>query len=161
VELDAGKRTTVAQFAYLLEEADTGKISDICWEGDDTLLVIEKGGENDEEWKRLYRVHLQAATNLQRLPSAISGPGGRLESLSAQELAVNGVAPVRKALQLELGALGLKDEKYEGIDRVDDKFIALITDNDFGLAGGLDHDNALAETKNENPALYFVPLLKA
>ena len=69
------------------------------------------------------------------------------------------MAPVRKTLQLELGALGLRDEKYEGVDRVDDKFIALNTDNDFGLAGGLDRGSAVAEEKREKPALYFVPLL--
>jgi hypothetical protein len=38
--------------------------------------------------------------------------------------------------------------------------VALLTDNDFGLSGGLDHDNGQAETKDEKPALYFVPLLK-
>ncbi len=38
--------------------------------------------------------------------------------------------------------------------------MAVITDNDFGLAGGLDHKNALAETKAENPALYFLPITK-
>lgn len=155
VELDLGRKVTVAQYAYLLEEADSGGISDICMDGPDTMLVIEHG----KGWKRLYRVRLDAATNLQRLSSAISGPGGKLELMTENELAANGVAPVRKSLQLDLTALGMNEEKFEGVDRVDDKFIALITDNDFGLAGGLDHANALAETKDEPPALYFVPLL--
>lgn len=155
VEVDPVRRVATAQYAYVLEEADSGGISDICFESPETLLVIEKG----KGWKRLYRVRLGAATNLQRLSSAISGPGGKLESLTLQELASNGVAPVRKSLQLHLDALGMKEEKFEGVDRVDDKFIALITDNDFGLAGGLDRSQGLAETKDEPPALYFVPLL--
>jgi 3-phytase len=157
VEVDPARRVATAQFAYLLEEADTGKVSDICMENAETMLVIEKGSS----WKRLFRVQLAAATNLQRLSSTISGPGGTLERLSPRELAANGVAPVRKTLQLDLAALGMTEEKLEGVDRVDDKFIALLTDNDFGLAGGLDHENGVAETKDEPPALYFVPLLEA
>ena len=156
VEVDPVRKVATAQFAYMLEEADTGGISDICMESPETMLVIEKGVDS----KRLYRVNLAAATNLQRLSSAISGPGGSLERLSPQELAANGVGPVRKALQLDLTALGLREEKFEGVDRIDDKFIAFITDNDIRLEGGLDRSQGLAETKVEKAALYFVPLLK-
>ncbi|MGZ3660055.1 MAG: esterase-like activity of phytase family protein [Bdellovibrionota bacterium] len=156
VEVDLARRTTTAQFSYMLEEADTGGISDLCMETPESMLVIEKG----KGWKRLYRFSLAAATNLQRLSSAISGPGGSLERMTPKELAANGIAPVRKNLRLDLTALGMDEEKFEGVDRVDDKFIALITDNDFGLAGGLDRKNGVAETKEEKTALYFVPLLR-
>ncbi len=156
VEVDLVRKITTAQYAYVLEEADTGGISDICMESPDTLLVIEHA----KSWKRLFRVKLEGATNLQRLSSTISGPGGKLESLKPEEFAHNGVIPVRKELQLDLTALGLKEEKFEGVDRIDDKFVALVTDNDFGLAGGLDHRNQVAEMKDEPPALYIVPLLR-
>jgi hypothetical protein len=142
VEVDSVRRVAVAQYVYLLEEADTGGINDLCPEGPDAFLAIERGAA----WRRLYQVRLSGATNLQRLPGAISGPGGKLETLSPQELTRNGVAPVRKILQLELSALGRPGELFEGVDRVDDKFIALLTDN---------------RNDNEAPtALYFVPLLR-
>jgi hypothetical protein len=156
IEVDLGKRVAVAQYAYLLDEADTGKLADISMESPEQFLAIEKGKNS----MKLYRVNLTAATNLQRLSSAISGPGGSLERLTPQELGANGVGVMRKTLQLDLSALGLREEKFEGVDRIDEKFVALLTDNDFGLSGGLDHDNGQAETKDEKPALYFVPLLK-
>jgi hypothetical protein len=156
IEVDLGKRVAVAQYAYLLDEADSGKLADISMESPEQFLAIEKGKGS----MKLYRVNLTAATNLQRLSSAISGPGGSLERMTLQELASNGVGAVRKTLQLDLRALGLKEEKFEGVDRIDDKFVALLSDNDFGLAGGLDRANGQAEMKDEKPALYFVPLAR-
>ena len=146
VEVDSARRVATAQYAYLLEESDTGGISDLCPEGPESYLAIERGAA----WRRLYRIRLAAATNLQRLPGAISGPGGKLEMLSPAELTQNGVAPVRKFLQLDLGALGRSGEVFEGVDRVDDKFIALLTDN-----------HSRNDSDGEAPtALYFVPLLR-
>ena len=152
-EVDPVKRVAAAEYAYLLEEADHGKLSDICMEGPDSLLAIEKS----KKWIRLFHVRLAGATNLQRLSMTVSG---KLESMTPKELATASVAPVRKSLSFDLTALGVKEEKFEGIDRVDDKFVAVITDNDFGLAGGIDLDKGVAETKCEPPALYFIPLLR-
>ena len=156
IRLDLTRKITTAQYAYILEEADTGKISDICMEGPNTMIVTEKA----RDWIRLYRIELGNATNLQRLPSQISGPGGSLERMSAKELAAQRIEPVKKAQLLDLTKLGMREEKFEGVDRIDEETIALLTDNDFGLSGGIVHGNALAEMKNEDPALYIVPLGK-
>lgn len=160
VEVDPARRLTVAQYAYILDEADTGKLNDIAFDGPESLLVLERGDAGEgKTWKKIYRAHLAGATNLLRLSSKVGGKTGALESLLPKDYAVNSLAPVRKELVLDLGEAGVGEEKPEGIDVVDDKFMAVIIDNDFGLAGGLDQDNALAETKDEPAALYFVPMV--
>ncbi len=161
VQVDPARKVAVAQFAYVLEEAD-GKLSDITSDGPDQFLVIEKGGTAAKEWHRIYRVWLSGITNLQRLSSMISGPGGTLECLSLKDLAANGVTPARKELVLDLTAQGIRQEKIEGIDRVDDNYIAVITDNDFALEGGLDRDYGIALEKQEErySSLYFLPVPK-
>ena len=160
IEMDPSRRVSLAQFAYILDEADTGKINDIAFDGPDTLLVLERGGEGRHKWKKLYRAHLSGATNLQRLSSKVGGKTGALESLLPKDFPANSLTPVRKELVLDLNEAGVPEEKAEGIDVVDDKFVALIIDNDFGLAGSLDHRNAVAETKDEPAALYFLPIVK-
>ena len=160
IEMDPARRVAVAQYAYILDEADTGKINDITFEGPETMLVLERGGDK-KKWRKLYRVHLAAATNLQRLSSKVGGKTGTLESLLPKDYPMNSLAPVRKELVADLGEAGIPEEKVEGIDRVDDKFVAVIIDNDFGLEGGLDHTKGLAEKKNEPPALYFLPIPKS
>lgn len=156
-EIDLSKKLMAAQYAYILDEADNGKINDITMDGPDRLLVLERGTTGKKEWRRLYRAHLSGATNLQRLSSKVAGKTGTLESLMPKDYAPNGLAPVKKELVLDLGEMGVKEEKAEGIDRISDEIVAVITDNDFGLDGGIDHDNAVAEVKHEHPVMYFLP----
>jgi hypothetical protein len=158
VEVDPGRKVVTAQFAYILDEADTGKLNDITFEGPGRLLALERGTTGRKEWRKLYRLHLDGATNLQRLSSKVGGNTGTLESLLPKDYAVNSLAPVKKELVLDLGELGVKEEKPEGIDVIDEKFVAVIIDNDFGLAGGLDHTNAVAEESHVNACLYFLPI---
>ena len=160
VEIDPARKVVTAQFAYILDEADTGKLNDITMEGPDRMLVLERGTTGRKNWRKVYRIYLNGATNLQRLSSKVGGKNGTLESLLPKDFAVNSLAPVKKELVLDLGEMGVKEEKAEGIDLIDDKFMALITDNDFGLAGKLDHENAVAEESHENAALYFLPITK-
>jgi len=158
VEFDPARNVVVSQYAYILDEADTGKLNDITMDGPDRMLVLERGTTSGKEWRKIYRAHFSGATNLQRLSSKVGGKTGALESLSPKDFAANSLTPLKKELVLDLGKVGVNEEKPEGIDLIDDKFMAVICDNDFGLAGGLDHINAVAETKNEAPALYFLPI---
>lgn len=160
LEIDPARKVVTAQFAYILDEADTGKLNDITMEGPDRMLVLERGTTGRKEWRKIYRIYLSGATNLQRLSSKVGGKTGTLESLLPKDFAMNSLAPVKKELVLDLGEMGVKEEKPEGIDIIDDKFMAVITDNDFGLAGGLDHKNAVATESRESPALYFLPISK-
>lgn len=159
VEMDPARRVALAQFAYILDEADSGKINDICFDGPESLLVLERGDAGrGRTWKKIYRAHLSAATNLQRLSSKVGGKTGTLESLLPKDYPINMLAPVRKQLVADLGELGVTEEKPEGIDVVDDKFMAVICDNDFGLGGGLDPKTGALEAKHEPAALYFIPV---
>jgi 3-phytase len=157
VQVDLARKVATAQFAYLMEEAD-GKLSDITTDGPNQFLVVEKGGRGEREWKRIYRVGIGMATNLQRLSSLISGPGGSLETMLIEDLPASGILVARKELVADLTALGLKEEKVEGIDRVEGNVIALITDNDFAVDGVLDDDNgvALEKTAERFPSLYLL-----
>ncbi|HEY8278520.1 MAG TPA: esterase-like activity of phytase family protein [Bdellovibrionota bacterium] len=158
VEVDIARRITTGQYAYVMEEANTGRLSDMTMADEHNFLVLERGRTDGKDWRRIYRAGIFGATNLQRLSSQITGPGGTLESLAPAELAKNGIVPMKKELLFDLGGLGLKEEKPEGIDKVGDEWIAVIIDNDFELSGGLDHENAVGVTKDEPAAIYLIKL---
>ncbi|ASQ46011.1 esterase-like activity of phytase family protein [Legionella clemsonensis] len=65
---------------------------------------------------------------------------------------------VHKQELINLTSLGLNAKKIEGITLVGQKHIAVITDNDFGLAGELDQKTGRATFKKEKSMLYIIPL---
>lgn len=65
---------------------------------------------------------------------------------------------VYKKELINLTSLGINAKKIEGISLVGPKHIAVITDNDFGLAGELDKKTGRAKFKKETSVLYIIPL---
>lgn len=58
-----------------------------------------------------------------------------LEQLDERDLDRAGVRPVAKSALLNLADLGWRLEKLEGLAIVDDATLAVVDDNDFGIAG--------------------------
>lgn len=153
VEVDVLGKRTLGQYAYLLEDKKN-KIGDVAVESARTLLVVEQDGKS---FRKVFRVSLHGATNLQLAPERIGGPGGSLEGLDEDALRAAKVTVVTKEEVLDLSAFGVKEEKIEGIDLVDDGRLALVIDNDFGLSGEWDKATGRVEFKEEPSALYLFP----
>ncbi len=157
LEVDLVKKRTLGQFAYLLDFGKADRVGDIALDGIRTLLVLEHNGKSgSKSYKRVYRVDLAAATNLQLVSDRIAGPGGTLESFDAEKMVGAGIQVAAKTEVLNLDDWGVTEEKVEGIELVGKDWLAILTDNDFQLAGTIE-DTGLATEKNEPSALYLIP----
>jgi hypothetical protein len=152
------KKRTLGQFAYLLDLGKSDRVGDLALDGVRTLLVLEHNGKAGEKsYKRVYRVDLTVATNLQLVSDRIAGPGGTLEGLDDEKLAAAGIQEATKKEVLNLDEHGVTEEKVEGIEMVGKEWLAILTDNDFQLSGTIDEATGFATEKNEPSALYLIP----
>jgi len=145
-----------AEYVYLLENNanrayDIGrvdKIGDVVYAGNGKFMVLERDSSvpgQDEGKKYVFEFTLTGATNILSLPiSTADGTSGpALETLSADELVAAGVTPLHKTKVLNLPSIGyLPSDKPEGIAILPSGAIAVLNDNDFGLAGAGVSDNS-------------------
>lgn len=111
------------------------KIGDIYAIDDKTLLVIEQGAQTDGTLSNIiYRVDLSAATDI----TGITYNGKELEYTQNTEELSQIITYLPKTEVINLRSIGWTAEKAEGICMLDDgKTIALIIEDDFGLAGAV------------------------
>ena len=151
VEFNPANHVT-RQFLYLLDNADLGgggntradKIGDAVARGNGQFLVIErdddKVGSDDAELieKRIYCFDLVGATDITGLDAPVDVGGGVLKTvdqMTPAELAAQNIQPIRKTLEVDLNAAGYNAvEKVEGLALIDLGTLAVINDNDFGVA---------------------------
>lgn len=141
--LDASTGEVAAQYLYPLDPPETFrrdqaakplersdlKVSELCWVGDDSLLVLERGSETT----KIYRVapadslalppeHLDPATRptVEELSAGGGDPG--LPVLAKRLLFCSDDAP-------EVGA------DLEGMAILSERELLLVNDNDFGVEG--------------------------
>ncbi len=149
----------VGEYVYLLEKnRDAGdipggqrvdKIGDAVYIGKNRFMVIERdsglpGGQQNSQ-KLVFEINLTGATNLladltfRRLSEKEELDGEddfTLDMMTADELVAYGITPVHKTKVLNLPTLGyFPSDKAEGIAVLPDGSIAVINDNDFGIAG--------------------------
>ena len=122
---------------------DDGKLCAMVALGTTTLLVLEQGGDG---LARMYRVELGDATDT--LPQTIAGDSPPLESLA--NLKKVEMRPVAKTLVADLepllpamrqaaagdpakGAANDTPLKIEGLAVLDERHVALVNDDDFGV----------------------------
>ncbi|TXF88345.1 DUF5017 domain-containing protein [Neolewinella aurantiaca] len=145
-----------AEYVYLLENNanrayDIGrvdKIGDVVYAGNGKFMALERDssvpGQNEGK-KYVFEITLTGATNILSLPiSTEDGTSGRaLEEMTADELVAAGVQPLHKTKVLNLPSIGyLPSDKPEGIAVLPGGAIAVLNDNDFGLAGAGVSDNS-------------------
>lgn len=150
VEFDPVTKTTTAQYIYIMDNkpatprslTDTraDKIGDAVAIGNGEFLVIERDDDAidsdplNEIEKKIYRFSLAGATNMNSLPNLINGKTP--DQMTAAELLAAGITPITKYLHVDLATAGYNTlEKVEGLTIIDRNTIAVINDNDFGVAG--------------------------
>ena len=162
LEFDTASGTTVGQYYYLLEGGASDKIGDAVALGGGEFLVIERdSGTGPESLKNVFKISLDGATNLNNLDGSLVGPGGRLESLTADDLEEIGVAPAGKALFADLSALGYTfTDKPEGLALIDENRVAILNDNDFRLVGTFNPETGLLDDSPDavEPVLGIITL---
>ncbi|MEM6265210.1 MAG: esterase-like activity of phytase family protein [Bacteroidota bacterium] len=148
-----------AEYVYLLERnRDDGyslgrvdKIGDAVYVGDGKFKVLERDssvpGENTGQ-KYIFEIDIRWATNILGTPLSekmtSTGPNDKtLEMMTAFDLDTAGIRPVFKHKILNLPSIGyLPSDKPEGLAQLPDGSLAVLNDNDFGLAGAGVSDNS-------------------
>lgn len=121
----ATKATTMYAYPVDTGYKNTGaaKLGDITSIGHKQFLMIEQGKQHGVMQNLIYKVDLNGATPI---PNTGDLEYGRLDGK---------IAPAKKDLVLDLRANGWRIEKAEGLALLPDrKTIAVVNDNDFGIA---------------------------
>jgi len=142
--------TTLAtrQFLYVMDNPNLGgapntradKIGDAVALGGGEFLVVERDddtvftGVGATVEKKIYRINLAGATDITSKTGLFGGK--TVDQLTLAELAANNIVPLGKVLHVDLNLAGYNEvEKVEGLALIDAGTIAVINDNDFGVAG--------------------------
>ena len=151
--VDAATGEPVSEYVYLLERnkasgvglSRVDKIGDAVYVGKGKFWVLERDSSTPDDGdcgkKYVYEIDINGATNI--LGSAISekttstgADDKTLEMLSADELANFDITPVFKRKVLNLPSIGYHpSDKPEGLAKLPGNRMAVMNDNDFGLAG--------------------------
>ncbi|MDI9819418.1 MULTISPECIES: esterase-like activity of phytase family protein [unclassified Legionella] len=152
IEFDLQVKNTTGQYVYLLE-SNTDRVSDMVTLDAEHFLILEQG----KDAKKVFLISLVNSTNIHSLPDKKISSHTMLENLEPSSLGEAGVVTVNKKGILDLASLGIKGKKIEGISIVNSNYIAVMTDNDFGLDGTLDMKSGRAGYTNKNSTLYLIP----
>jgi DNA-binding beta-propeller fold protein YncE len=139
--VDPASGVPLAEYVYLLEALDytadkVDKIGDAVFAGDGRLYVAERDATTGPlARKYLFEADLRTATNLLAPGAPALIPGKTLEQHTADELVGLGVRAVRKRKLVNLPSVGyLAGDKVEGLALLPSGDLAVLNDNDFGLA---------------------------
>ena len=137
------------QFIYILDNADLGlgtntradKIGDAVAIGAGEFLVVERDDDdvnNDAPAlveKKIYRFNFNGATDVTTKTGLIGSTGKTVDQLTRAELQANGIQPIAKMLHVDLPKAGYGQvQKVEGLTMINAQTLAVINDNDFGVA---------------------------
>jgi hypothetical protein len=153
VEFDPATRAT-RQFLYVMDNPAPANADDSRADKIGDAVAIPGGGflvvERDDDalpgdlpaavTKRVYAFSLTGATDITAKDTLYAGKS--LDQMTSSELAAQGVTPLAKVLHVDLAAAGYdRVQKVEGLAYIDAATLAVINDNDFGVAG-ISIDNA-------------------
>ncbi len=150
--IDAMTGLPVSEYVYLLERnalpgfaaKRVDKMGDAAYAGNGKFLVIERdsGIPGDKGSKKLvFEIDINYATNIldssfAQLTDTTGTDLKTLEMMTADDLAMINVHPVLKRKVMNLPSYGyFVSDKTEGITFTPNNEVAVINDNDFGLAG--------------------------
>ncbi len=140
---------TTKQYLYVMDNAasvgpdDTraDKLGDAVSFGNGEFLVVERDDDkiqNDPAEtiaKKIYRFNLTGATDVSGMDGLVGTTGKTIDQLDQATLVANGIRPIAKMLHVDLNEAGYNQvEKVEGLTIIDPWTIAVINDNDFGVA---------------------------
>lgn len=164
IELDPSTGT-MQTFVYV-HDADLGqirsrdwKIGDLAAVNNTEFLVLEHAERNGWNAKNIYKFSLLGAT-----PVSGNDFGGQTleQLLNPAGLTANGIVPVQKEFFTDLLELGWErqHDKPEGLAIVDDSTIAVINDNDFGIASPNADGQVVLTGKTTRLYVYNLPTEK-
>ena len=149
VEFDPATLAT-KQFIYIMDNPNLGalpntradKIGDAVSLGNGDFLVLERDDDALPEdppatiEKKIYRFNLTGATDVSPYDAGTVGATGKtVDQLTRAELSTNGIRAIEKTLHVDLNVAGYnRVQKVEGLTVIDSGTIAVINDNDFGVA---------------------------
>ncbi|MEA5576822.1 choice-of-anchor I family protein [Anabaena sp. UHCC 0451] len=143
LEFDVVSKTVTGEYLYLLDDitgtgnSRTDKIGDAVSLGNGKFAVVERDDRSDNTSNKLiYQIDLATATNIHN-PANFTLPADKtIEQLTLTELTAAGITSVSKSLIVNAAEIGYTGvEKLEGLALVSPNTLALINDNDFGVAG--------------------------
>lgn len=153
------------QFIYVMDNADLGggtntradKIGDAVSLGNGEFLVVERDDDalpDDNSAlieKKIYRFNLTGATDVSALTGNIGATGKTVDQLTVAEMVANNIRPLEKVLHVDLNQAGYNGtQKVEGLAVIDPWTVAVINDNDFGVANITVHPDGTF-TRNAAP----------
>jgi hypothetical protein len=153
VEFDLATQAT-RQFLYVMDnpasvnadDSRADKIGDAVALPGGGFLVVERDDDAvpadlpAQITKRVYAFNLTGATDITAKDTLYAGKS--LDQMTTAELTAVGVTPLAKVLHVDLAQAGYdRVQKVEGLAYVDADTVAVINDNDFGVAG-ISIDNA-------------------
>lgn len=132
------------QYVYL-QEAPNLANSEIIALSNTEFYVLERDGNfpgstsTPALYKRVYKINLTGATDVSDPADGEAGKlvnGKTLEQLTVDELTATGIVPVSKTLVLDIltAVPGYAHDKPEGIALVKENLLAVVNDDDFGVA---------------------------
>ena len=131
----------VSEYVYPMDkvpfrEQNTDKIGDAAYAGNGVFNIIERDDSVLRSGKKmLFQFNLLGATNLRAAGTPPLLPGLTLEQHSLDQLAQAGIRPVQKIKVANLPSLGyFEADKLEGMAVLGNGQLALLNDNDFGIA---------------------------
>ena len=131
----------VSEYVYPMDKApfreqNTDKIGDAAYAGGGKFYILERDDSVLRSGKKmLFQFNLTGATNLRAAGAPALLPGLTLEQHTLDQLATAGIRPVIKTKVANLPSLGyFEGDKLEGMALLSDGQLALINDNDFGIA---------------------------
>lgn len=148
--INAETGAPVSEYLYFLERnkdkgyaaARVDKIGDAVYTGGGKFLVIERdseGPDNESGKKYIYEINLIGATNVLGRET-----DKELEAMTIDEIYALGIRGVHKHKVVNLPSIGYESsDKAEGVALLPDGSIAVLNDNDFGLAGAGITDNSV------------------
>lgn len=150
VEFDPATRAT-RQFLYIMDnpaavsadDTRADKIGDVAAVAGGGFLVLERDDDAvpadpiETITKKVYATSLANATDVSSLGSfVVNGVSKSVDQMTADELASVGVIPATKKLHVDLAQAGYAGtQKIEGLTILPTGQLALVNDNDFGVAG--------------------------
>jgi hypothetical protein len=133
--------SVVAEYVYLMEkpvlrEQNTDKIGDAAYAGNGRFVIVERDDSVQRSGKKmLFEFDLTGATNLRAPGAPALLPGLSLEQHTPDQLRQAGIRAVNKLKVANLPSIGyFQGDKLEGVAALPDGRIALLNDNDFGIA---------------------------
>ncbi len=143
VGINPADGAVVSEYVYLMDKTpfreagqNPDKIGDAAYAGNGTFYIVERDDSVQRSGKKmLFQFTLAGATNLRAAGAPPLLPGLTLEQHTPDQLVTAGIRAVSKIKTANLPSIGYYEgDKLEGVAWLGNGELALLNDNDFGVA---------------------------